>query len=206
MQRALTKMRMLLSAKNIFFSYGKKEILKDISLDIKPSKLVLITGENGTGKTTLLKILAGLLSPQKGRVEASHASQLHMSADSLYGGLTVLENISLFQKLYKTKQNWKADLDLHFEITGLSQNFSSLSLGQKGIVSLYASFLYECPLYFLDEPTNGLDTKKRKTVLTFIDHLIQKGKTVVLTTHYPDDFLGLPFTSHHLEGGRFHVS
>lgn len=197
---------MLLSAKNIFFSYGKKEILKDISIDIEPSKLVLITGENGSGKTTFLKILAGLLSPQKGSISNSLPSQLHLSADSLYGGLTVLENINLFQKLYKTRSDWKAGLDSYFELAGLNQNFSSLSLGQKGIVSLYASFLYDCPLYFLDEPTNGLDTKKRKTLCHFIEHLIQMGKTVVLTTHYPDDFLGLSFTPHHLEGGKFHVS
>lgn len=181
-------------------SAGKKEVLKNVSIEIDEGEIFGILGPNGAGKTTLISILSTLTIPDSGRVEVfgldalAEANRVKSMVNISSGNpnfpwsLTVYENLRYFSMLYGLKnkemaiENVIATLELE---PFRNVRFEALSTGTKQRLSLAKALLNEPRLLFLDEPTVGLDPdmaiKIRKTIGWIHD---EKGITIVLTTHY----------------------
>ncbi len=191
-------------AKEIYKYYksqdGKKEVLKNVSIDIKEGEIFGILGPNGAGKTTLISILSTLSIPDAGKVEIFGIDALkdpnsvkcivNISSGNpnFPWSLTVYENLKYFALLYGL-ENRERSINNAIGMLELEKfrntRFDSLSTGTKQRLSLAKALLNEPRLLFLDEPTVGLDPdmaiKIRKLIKKIHD---EKGITIVLTTHY----------------------
>ncbi|MFZ3384973.1 MAG: ABC transporter ATP-binding protein [Candidatus Methanoperedens sp.] len=191
-------------AKGIYKYYksqdGKKEVLKNVSIDIEEGEIFGILGPNGAGKTTLISILSTLSIPDAGKVEIFGIDALNDPGSvkcivNISSGnpnfpwsLTVYENLKYFALLYGL-ENRERSINNAIGMLELEKfrntRFDSLSTGTKQRLSLAKALLNEPRLLFLDEPTVGLDPdmaiKIRKLIKKIHD---EKGITIVLTTHY----------------------
>ncbi len=180
--------------------HGKKEVLKNVSIDIEEGEIFGILGPNGAGKTTLISILSTLTIPDGGKVEVFGLDALRdpnsvkcivnvsSGNPNFPWSLTVYENLRYFSMLYGLENKERA---INNVINALelepfrNVRFESLSTGTKQRLSLAKALLNEPRLLFLDEPTVGLDPdmaiKIRRMIRQIHD---EKGITIVLTTHY----------------------
>ncbi len=181
-------------------AHGKKEVLKDVSIDIEEGEIFGILGPNGAGKTTLISILSTLTIPDAGSVEIfgldalTEANRVKSIVNVSSGNpnfpwsLTVYENLRYFSMMYGLEkplgaiENVLNTLELE---PFRNVRFDSISTGTKQRLSLAKALLNEPRLLFLDEPTMGLDPdmaiKIRKLIKKIHD---EKDITIVLTTHY----------------------
>ncbi len=180
--------------------HGKKEVLKNVSIEIEEGEIFGILGPNGAGKTTLISILSTLTIPDRGEVEvfgidALEDSNRVKSIVNISSGnpnfpwsLTVYENLRYFSMLYGLKNKEKAINNVIGILELLpfrNVRFDSLSTGTKQRLSLAKALLNEPRLLFLDEPTVGLDPDMAIKIRRLIKRIHEeKGITIVLTTHY----------------------
>lgn len=190
-----------LTIENLTLFRGDKCLFKNTSFTITQGDLLLITGPNGSGKTTMLRSIAGLVEPETGIISWNHKS---ISADrqtyheniswishkhGFKGGLSIIENLEFEAHLYNYSFN---RIDDALERLSLSLNknipFKCLSAGQKRRASLARLILNKNVLWLLDEPTSNLDAHAQdifKEILN--EHIINKG-LCVLATHHPEAF------------------
>lgn len=183
-------------------AFGKKEVLKDISLQVKQAETFGILGPSGSGKTTLVKLLIGIDEVTSGEVHVlgvkmPRLAMLHQigymaQADALYTELSAKENLEFFAALYGLKGGNRirriADV---MEIVNLQEDLhkrvDQYSGGMKRRLSLAIALLHEPPLLILDEPTVGIDPVLRQSIWKELKALNRKGTTIVLTTHVMDE-------------------
>ncbi len=180
--------------------HGKKEVLKNVSIDIEEGEIFGILGPNGAGKTTLISILSTLTIPDGGKVEVFGLDALRdpnsvkcivnvsSGNPNFPWSLTVYENLRYFSMLYGLENKERA---INNVINALelepfrNVRFESLSTGTKQRLSLAKALLNEPRLLFLDEPTVGLDPDMAIKIRKMIKQIHEeKGITIVLTTHY----------------------
>ena len=186
----------LIQIRNLHFSYQNRPILQNFNLTIKPGQLIHLQGPNGTGKTTLIRIIAGLLNPDAGEISAQDPSltrsemieYLPSEANCLYGNMTAMENLWFWQKMRKTtvdKENILNELrrwNLHHTLIQDKLLVRKFSTGMKRRLALARLNLSGTPFWLLDEPLSGLDSggiEAFKTILT--DHINQKGSCLVVS-------------------------
>jgi ABC-type multidrug transport system ATPase subunit len=191
----------MIKIEDIYFSYDKEFILKDISLEIS-SGLTLFRGPNGSGKTTLAKIISGLLPPKKGRVlfdgidiylntpeaksKLCEIVYVHDSPVILKGD--VYRNIVYGLKIMKsTDQSRLTELIKSFDINHLlNKDGHKISAGERQIVSLVRALAVDPDYLVLDEPLQYLDDKRREKVMNYLITLKDRGKTIIVATHERD--------------------
>lgn len=199
------KYMLAVSAKGIYKYYrdgphGRKEVLKNVSIDIEEGEIFGILGPNGAGKTTLISILSTLTIPDAGKVnifgfDALREANRVKSIVNISSGnpnfpwsLTVHENLRYFSMLYglKNKETAIENVMGMLELGPFrNSRFESLSTGTKQRLSLAKALLNEPRLIFLDEPTVGLDPDMAIKIRKLIQHIHdEKNITIVLTTHY----------------------
>lgn len=174
----------------------------DVDLRIGRGVLYGMIGPNGSGKTTVIKMLVGLLRPTSGKatvlgervpVKAHIGSIGYMPQDlAIYPDLTVHENMELFAKLFSVDdETFKAREQALLSIIDLDRRknslVSQLSGGMKHRASLACALIHNPELVFLDEPTVGVDPELRAGFWKYFAELKANGKTVILTTHYMDE-------------------
>jgi len=179
-------------------AHGKKEVLKNVSIDIKEGEIFGILGPNGAGKTTLISILSTLTIPDSGKVEVfginalSDPNSVKCIVNVSSGNpnfpwsLTVYENLKYFSLLYGLDNPAIERVIDMLELEPFrNARFDSLSTGTKQRLSLAKALLNEPRLLFLDEPTVGLDPDMAIKIRRLIKRIHdEKGITIVLTTHY----------------------
>jgi ABC-type multidrug transport system ATPase subunit len=182
----------ILTANNICKSFGKNEVLKGINLQLYPGKLYGIVGENGSGKTTIMNILAGFWKADKGIVNISGKVGFCPQEPYLFSNLTVTENIDLYASAYglNKRDNEKKYIDHKkklldtFNFLGYEKKIcSKLSGGTRQKLNLIIALLHDPELLFLDEPYSALDWE---TYLRFWDYSGQirnLGKTILMVSH-----------------------
>jgi ABC-2 type transport system ATP-binding protein len=177
---------------------GKKEVLKNVSVDIEEGEIFGILGPNGAGKTTLISILSTLTIPDSGKVEVfgidalSDPNSVKCIVNVSSGNpnfpwsLTVYENLKYFSLLYGLDNPAIERVIGMLELEPFrNARFDSLSTGTKQRLSLAKALLNEPRLLFLDEPTVGLDPDMAIKIRRLIKRIHdEKGITIVLTTHY----------------------
>jgi ABC-2 type transport system ATP-binding protein len=183
-------------------SFGNRKVVRDLSMQVKRGTIYGFLGPNGSGKTTTIRMLTGLLTPDKGegtclgydiRTEADEIKR-HVGymtqRFSLYQDLSVRENLEFVARLYGIENPVKAARDM-VERLGLSgredQLAGELSGGWKQRLALGACTLPNPQLLLLDEPTAGVDPKARREFWNEIHAMAALGLTVLVSTHYMDE-------------------
>jgi ABC-2 type transport system ATP-binding protein len=178
-------------------SYGAIQALREVDLAIHAGEVVALLGPNGAGKSTLVRLLLGLASPTVGRVTIfggdpkDPGSRVRVGAMLQTGGVPgtnkVREHIDLFSSYYPNPLPMAEVL----ETAGLqgieNRQFGELSGGQKQRVLFALAVCGDPDLLFLDEPTVGLDVEARRGLWVEIRKLVERRKTVLLTTHYLEE-------------------
>lgn len=178
-----------LDARNISHAYGRHQILKDISFEVAPGALIGITGENGTGKSTLLRVLSGQLRPRCGVVNYRGALGYCPQEPSLNSFLTVGQHIEFFRAAYKLESLDRA-MELVHELgfeKYLDHSVASLSGGTRQKLNLTIALMHRPAVLLLDEPYQGFDWE---TYLRFWDLAIEvreAGAAVVVVSHLAFD-------------------
>ena len=179
--------------------FGKLTAVNDISFSVMRGEVFGILGPNGAGKTTTLECIEGILEPSAGitavlgintqkdprRVKERIGVQLQ--ASTYFDYLTLTEILKLFGLFY----NRRVSPDALLSQVGLQDKayttVDKLSGGQKQRFTFAATLVNEPEVIFLDEPTTGLDPQARRNLWDFIQTVNDKGRTVVLTTHYMEE-------------------
>jgi ABC-2 type transport system ATP-binding protein len=183
-------------------SFGDKHVVQDVDLQVEEGRICGFLGPNGSGKTTTLRMLCGLLTPDSGEGTAlgldiiTEANLIKRRAGymtqkfSLYEDLTIEENLQFSARVHGL-DNRKDRVDRALERLGLNERRSqlagSLSGGWKQRLALATATLHEPKLLLLDEPTAGVDPKARRTFWDEIHALAAEGLTVLVSTHYMDE-------------------
>ncbi|MDY0081722.1 MAG: ABC transporter ATP-binding protein [Ignavibacteriaceae bacterium] len=185
----------MVELKNIEKSFGKHHVLKDISLSIEPGKITAIVGPNGSGKTTIIKSILGLVKPDKGEILVNNKSVIkeHLyrkdigympQAASFPDNLTVNEVFNMISDLRKQQMNGNVELINTLNLQPeLNKKIRTLSGGNKQKVSACIALMFDPKIIILDEPTAGLDPLSSANLKKKIIELRDSGKTVILTSH-----------------------
>lgn len=177
---------MRFAAENMSKSYGDLIVLDDFSHVFEPGAITCIMGESGCGKTTLLHMLLGLVTPDSGRID--HPQGLLKSAvfqeNRLCENLSAPANVRLACQEASTRPLIEANLARLGLSDSLRKPVRELSGGMKRRVAFVRALMATYDILFLDEPFKGLDHQTRQTV---IDFLLEQtaDKTVILITHDP---------------------
>lgn len=184
--------KIILSGTQLTCWRGGREIFRDISFTVASGEGLLLTGRNGAGKSSLLRMIAGLLRFTNGRLELSGgmverevAEQAHYLGhlDAFKPSLTVLENLSFWVSYL----NGGGKPQTALEAVGLGSladlPAGYLSAGQKRRLSLARLVAIERPLWLLDEPTSALDTAAQTMLLDLMQRHLATGGLIVAATH-----------------------
>ena len=182
--------------------FGKLVAVRDLDLRIGRGLVYGLIGPNGSGKTTAIKMLNGLLRPSSGSAKVLGETIPAVGARprigympqemAMYRDLTVHENLELFAGMYSMAKDRfeerEGSLLEMIELQDRSDSLvASLSGGMKHRVSLACALVHDPELVFLDEPTVGVDPELRRGFWDYFSSLKDSGKTIVLTTHYMDE-------------------
>lgn len=186
----------VIEIRNIFKAFGEKVVLDNISISIKEGEIFGMLGPSGAGKTTLIKILTGQLSPTKGNAMILGANTNHLTDDiyaqigmvlddsGLYTRLTCYDNLSLFAEIYGVD---KRKITEALKKVGLEEAkkrpVNKLSKGMAQRLVLARAIMNSPKLLFLDEPTSGLDPATTLEIHRIMEELKAQGTTIFLTTH-----------------------
>lgn len=176
--------------------------VRDLDLRVKKGVLYGMIGPNGSGKTTTIKILMGLQRPTSGfgeilgervPIRRNIAKIGYMPQETaVYSDLSIRENLQLFAELYSVEKEVfvKRERDL-LDMIDLAERrdsaVSQLSGGMRHRASLACTLIHDPEVLFLDEPTVGVDPELRVGFWDYFSKLRQKGKTIIMTTHYMDE-------------------
>src|ERR1051326_2333515 len=186
------------SLANVTKSYDANVVaLRDVSLDIHPGSLTALLGPNGAGKTTAVKLLLGLAAPTSGMARVFNADPRDAANRARTGAmlqvarvpetLRVREHIDLFSAYYPAPMP-REQVVAAAGLAGIeSKKFGELSGGQKQRVLFALAICGNPDLLILDEPTVGLDVEARRALWMQIRSFVERGKSVLLTTHYLDE-------------------
>jgi ABC-type multidrug transport system ATPase subunit len=187
-----TKEDPILTAHNINKSFGKNLVLRGISIELFPGKLYGITGENGSGKTTILNILAGFWKADKGDLKIFCKAGFCPQEPYIFSNLTVEENINLYSCAYgllkKGDQKYytehKKMLFETFNFPGNEKKIcSKLSEGTRQKLNLIISLLHDPGLLLLDEPYSALDWDTYLRFWDYSKNLTKQGKSILIVSH-----------------------
>lgn len=167
----------------VSYSYGKREVLKDITLSISKGETVVIYGKNGEGKTTLLNIVAGLLKVSKGNRKVDKGTKIFYIPQNPIFWFENAKVISFISKFVREKSE-VMDALATFNLEELADNYTySLSVGQARLVSIASAFASKADLVIIDEPWLGLDCASKRAVLRAIKILNDVGRSALVATH-----------------------
>ncbi|QKF81546.1 ATP-binding cassette domain-containing protein [Halarcobacter ebronensis] len=194
----------LIEAENLTKSFGSFKATDSVNFQIEAGEIFGFLGPNGAGKSTTFKMLCGLLKPTSGTAQvlgmslekSSYKARKkigYMSQKfSLYGDISVYENLKFFAGVYGLKGKKRSDkinnmIEI-FELEKYKRTASKdLPLGYKQRLSLACAVMHDPVVLFLDEPTSGIDPQTRREFWNHIYAMVQKGMTIMVTTHFMDE-------------------
>lgn len=206
---------MKLKASGVQFKYGKKlsNILEDVSFEVEDSSIYVLLGLNGCGKTTLIKVLAGLLPYSKGSIKYgelelsnikirdrskifAYVPQKISAGDDVivrdYLAYGFVNKLKFYERPKITQLEKIKEISEEVGITNLlDKQMNRISGGERQIVTIASCILQDTPIILLDEPMSALDLKNQNLVLSLLKKISSEGKTIVLSSHNPNHALFL---------------
>lgn len=187
----------MILAQHISKSFANDVAVLDVSLDIDKGKIFGLLGPNAAGKTTLIRMLCGIISSDSGTISINHLSikdaKKHFGYVAQHFGqyeeLSVWENISFYAQMYGVEDEVLLNKILErYKLTPFkNQRAGRLSGGYKRRLALACALSHNPDVLFLDEPTAGIDPVTRKLLWDDFYELAQQGKTLFVTTHYMEE-------------------
>lgn len=183
-------------------SYEEIKAVNDVTLSVKAGEMFGLVGPDGAGKTTMIRILCGLIIQETGAVKVMDKNLTQSRKEiqknigylsqkfSLYGDLSVDENIEFFAEIHNVKDYFKRrDELLDFSRLKPFRNRTAekLSGGMKQKLALVCSLIHEPKILFLDEPTTGVDPISRRDFWKILSKLLKEGITIFMSTPYLDE-------------------
>lgn len=196
----------MIKIKNLSLKFDEKIIFDDVDFEIPENKITMVVGPNGTGKTTLLKVITGQIKT-KSKIENSFKKVFYLPQ-----GLYVPKNLTAFDYLsaqfYKNNWKWflnKEEKDKIFEVLNKMELFDKantfvdkLSSGEMQKINIALGLLSDADIFLLDEPTSNMDLVNRIKILDMIKNLTHENITSVIVMHdlnlsasYGDYFIGI---------------
>jgi ABC-2 type transport system ATP-binding protein len=174
--------------------FSNREILKDVSFEIKEGSINGLLGPNGAGKTTIIRLLNGVIDATGGKMkvlgfdptkqgnEIRKKSGIVTESASLYHDMTAWDNLAFFAKIYNAYDSIRIDylLEQFDMLEHKDKQVGSFSTGMKKRISLAKALLHKPSLLFLDEPTNGLDPEGINDVMHYLKKVNQEEKVTIL--------------------------
>ena len=193
----------IISIKDLKMSYGSKEVLKGINLEIPRGQIIGYIGTNGAGKSTTIKIMLGIVEGYEGKVEILGQDISDESIEykkkigyvpelaDIYENLTALEYISFLGGIYELDQNSLIErvekfMGLFSMEGALYSRISSYSKGMKQKFLIICSLIHNPDILFFDEPLNGLDANSVMIFKEIMSNLAHEGKTIFYSSHIMD--------------------
>ena len=194
----------VLNARGIRKSYGGREVVAGLDLELARGECYGLLGPNGAGKTTALRMMLGLVQPDGGEItllghpvpQAAREGRIRVGVvpqmDNLDPDFTVRENLVVFGRYFGLRERDMADriprlLEFATLETRADSRIQELSGGMKRRLVLARALVNDPDLIFLDEPTTGLDPQARHQMWERLRLLLRQGKTILLTTHFMDE-------------------
>jgi ABC-2 type transport system ATP-binding protein len=191
----------VITVENLTRKFGDFVAVDHINFTVQPGEVVGYLGPNGSGKTTTIRMLLGLLEPTEGQATVLGYDAFRQSEEvrtragymsqkfALYDDLTVLENLTFYGGVYGVTD--KIRIMRTLELVGLTGHeptlTKSLSAGWRQRLALAIALVHEPKLLFLDEPTSGVDPSARRAFWDLIYELAESSVTILVTTHYMDE-------------------
>lgn len=187
---------------NISFNYKNIKAVNRLSLEIPRGITLGILGPNGSGKTTFMRLVVGLLQPKTGTISIMgkpHTRKMSRyigympQLAALYSELTISQNVDFFARIYdiSNKDKRRNQVEQAIKLVGLwsrrRDSISRLSGGMKQRVSLACAIVHRPLLLFLDEPTVGVDPQLRVKFWEHFQNLNNRGVTIIISSHTMDD-------------------
>lgn len=196
------RLKQIIKIENLRKKFGDIIAVDDISFNVETGQMFGFVGPDGAGKSTTIKILCGLLSPDEGTVNIfgmdifSNKKKIQNNIGylsqkfTLYGDLTVDENIEFFAKIHGVK-DYETRRNELLQFTRLSEFrdrlADNLSGGMKQKLALACSLIHKPKIIFLDEPTTGVDPVSRRDFWKILANLLREGVTIFMSTPYLDE-------------------
>lgn len=194
----------VIEATNLTKKFGTFTAADNVSFEVRRGEVFGLLGPNGAGKSTAFKMMCGLLQPTSGQAKVTGLdlktatsqarSKIGYMAQkfSLYGDLSVRQNLEFFAGIYGLTRKKKREsignmIDTFTLHPYLKTSASMLPLGFKQRLALACAVMHEPAVLFLDEPTSGVDPITRREFWTHINGMVEKGVTVMVTTHFMDE-------------------
>ncbi|ARM30513.1 ABC transporter ATP-binding protein [Prosthecochloris sp. HL-130-GSB] len=200
----------MIELRNVSLRYGERQILDNVSLTIEDNKIKAVLGPSGVGKSTILKLILGLIKPNSGeiRIDGQDITKLKESqlypirrtmgivfqGNALFDSMTISENLGFFlrENLKLSEEETERKVQEQIEFAGLEGYEDALpenlSGGMKKRVAIGRALIFNPKMILFDEPTAGLDPVSSKKILNLIGKLRQKNDLgAVLVTHIIDD-------------------
>jgi ABC-2 type transport system ATP-binding protein len=191
----------MLQIKNLNKSFGKRKVLDNLNLEIKPGEIYGLLGANGAGKTTTINIICNLIKADSGiiKINGELISEktkkiigIAPQENLLYKTLTCQENLNFYAQIYGLgKQERMRQVQTSLAAVNLLDRAKSpvetLSGGMQRKMNIAVALVHQPKLLILDEPTTGLDIEARYEIWNLIQQLKNQGMTILLTTHLLDE-------------------
>ncbi|MCJ7688698.1 MAG: ABC transporter ATP-binding protein [Clostridiaceae bacterium] len=186
----------ILETESLSKSYFRNKALKEVTLNVKPGSVLGLLGPNGSGKTTFLKIIAGILNPSSGKILIDgHIPGVYTKAivsylpdnEYLLKWMKIKDAIKYFKDFYNDFDEKKADELLEFMKLDANSSVKNLSKGMKEKLKLTLVLSRKAKLYVLDEPLGGVDPIAREKILDTIISSFNEESSMIITTHLVND-------------------
>lgn len=192
--------QVMLSVKNLAFSYKTKDVLKDISFEVRQGQVMAVLGRNAAGKTTLINILTGLLEAKEGKIyicgedssqklsrKARARTGVMRPINGVFEKMTCYEYLEFIAALYEVNREAISALAQKYEFTSeLKRKIKECSAGTRKKIELSAAVIHSPALLFLDEPFESVDPVVVAEIKGYIQSFAESGGAVIITSHILD--------------------
>ena len=178
-------------------NFGEREVIKNLSFEVKKGEIFGLLGPNGAGKSTSIECILGIQDKTKGKVTILGEENLskkifeeigvQFQASNYQDLISVKELCELFSSFYKDVLDYRELLRIFTLEKLMNSRVSKLSGGEKQKLSVILSLIHKPKIVFLDELTTGLDTRSRLDIWNFLKKLKKQGTTIFLTSHYMEE-------------------
>lgn len=187
----------VLKVEGLCKNFGKREVIKNLSFEVKRGEIFGLLGPNGAGKSTSIECILGIQERTKGKITILGEDNLskkifekigvQFQASNYQDLISVKEVCELFSSFYKDVLDYRELLKTFGLEKLMNSRVSKLSGGEKQKLSVILSLIHKPKIVFLDELTTGLDTRSRLDIWKFLKKLKEQGMTIFLTSHYMEE-------------------